>query len=226
MRHQPKVIAGLLLVLVCSVTAGAAPAVEVSLGNGRASVRATNASLPQILDAWARAGRVIVINGTTLPHAPMTLDLVDVPEREALRTILRSASGYMAVERKVAVLNASLFERIVIVPGGRPPQAPAAPFSVPPPPMPPSFPAAEPDATGAVRLLDETGRPVPDDQDGAPPPPPVVQPDPRMPAPRGYSSGDTPTPAVDPTPDTAPPAPTAPQPAVPGMMPPLRPPRR
>jgi hypothetical protein len=230
MRYQQEIAAGFLFI-VLGAGLGAAPAVEVSLQNGRASVKADGASIPQILDAWARAGHVKVVNTTALPDAPVTLEIVDVPEREALRTVLRQAGGYIAVERPVGGLNGSLFERIVILPKRAEARAAVStppPAAVPPPVFPPAvFPTAaagsEPDASGAVRLLDEQGQPVPDDQDGAPPPP---QPAPQARAPRGFSSGDDPqtTPPVDnANPPDRPGAPDEARPAVPGMMPPIGP---
>jgi hypothetical protein len=230
MRYQQEIV-GLLVGFLGAGPLSAAPAVEVSVRNGRTSIKASDASLPQILDAWARAGRVTLVNTTTLPDSPITLELVDVPEREALRTVLRQAGGYIAVERPPGAANASLYERIVILPAPRGERSasaapPPAPPPTPPPPFPTSaFPEPEPDASGAVRLLDEHGQPVPDDQEGAPPPPPPP-PGQVAPARPGYSSGDEPAaPPVDATPTDTSTAP-APRAAVPGMIPPIAPARR
>ena len=65
----------------------------------------------------------------------VSLELVDMPERQALDILLRSASGYMVAERQTPVAGASAFDRIMILPFSRPPGAvaDAGDTSMPPP---------------------------------------------------------------------------------------------
>ena len=47
---------------------------------------------------------------------PVTLELQDVPEQQALDIVLRSVSGYLVAARETAVAGASSFDRIYILP--------------------------------------------------------------------------------------------------------------
>lgn len=138
--------------------AGAASAdVQLSIVDGRVSLVARNATVGQILAEWARIGQTKIVNGERVPGGPVTLELQGVPEAEALDTILRSASGFMAAPRANPVPNASRFDRIVVMPTSvAPPAAPARAGGAPPPVFPqPGFqptqipvPGAEEDAEG------------------------------------------------------------------------------
>ena len=121
-------------VAVCVLTASA-PAfadVQVTMQNGRVTVVAKDATLRQILTEWARVGQTKVVNVERVPGAPMTLELRDVPEAQALEILLRPLSGYMAAPRAADVANLSRFDRIVVMPTAPAPFPTAAPgVSVP-----------------------------------------------------------------------------------------------
>ena len=51
--------------------------------------------------------------------APVTLELTDVPERQALDIVLRSVAGYMLAPRRAGSPGASTFDRIMILPDER-----------------------------------------------------------------------------------------------------------
>src|SRR6185436_904030 len=104
-----------LVVLAGSVVAGAVtPAVagelKLTLADGRATLIAQDVPLRQILAEWARIGKTNIVNGDKLTGPPVTLQLVDRPEREVLEVLLRSASGYIAAPRLVSLAGASVFE--------------------------------------------------------------------------------------------------------------------
>jgi hypothetical protein len=103
----------------------------LTLANGRATLIAQDVPLRQILDEWARVGNTTIVNGDKLTGPPMTLQLVDRPEREVLDLILRSASGYIAAPRKANLAGASQFEKVMILPVSR---GPVGMASAPPPP--------------------------------------------------------------------------------------------
>ena len=90
--------------------------------------------LRQILAEWARVGQTTIVNGDKLTGPPITLQLVDRPEREVLEVLLRSASGYIAAQRQVSLAGASVFESVMILPTSRGPVGVAA--SAPPTPFP------------------------------------------------------------------------------------------
>ena len=135
MRIIRALAAGTCLVLL---TASAASAqVQLSLRDGRVTVVATNATVRQILAEWARVGQTKIVNAERIPGGPLTLELTNVPEQEALDILLRSVTGYMAAPRSVAVASLSRYDRILVLPTAataRPPvsAAPAPVFQQPP----------------------------------------------------------------------------------------------
>lgn len=159
------------LCLVCGLlafgTASTALAGELSvkIANGRATVIAKEVPVRQILAEWARVGETRVVNAEKIVGGPVTLELVDVPEKEALDVILRTAAGYIAAPRPVNVAGASQFDRVIVLATSRPPAATA---SMTPPPF--GRPAVQP-------II----QPPPDDDNGepgdqGPMPPPVMGP--------------------------------------------------
>ena len=115
------------------LTASAASAqVQLSLRDGRVTVVATNATVRQILAEWARVGQTKIVNAERIPGGPLTLQLTNVSEQEALDILLRSVTGYMAAPRAVAVANLSRYDRILVLPTAATMRAPvsAAPAPV------------------------------------------------------------------------------------------------
>jgi hypothetical protein len=107
-------------------TAAAASAdVQLSMNNGRVSLVAKDATVRQILAEWQRVGQTRIVNAERVPGGPVTLELLNVPEAQALETILRSVSGYMAAPRAVPVANGSQFEQIIVMPTSSAPAGPA-----------------------------------------------------------------------------------------------------
>jgi len=117
-----KPLARLTLAVVLAAAAGPARAgdVKVSFSNGLVTIVATDASPRQILTEWARQGQVRVTNLDRLTGSPVTLHLVDVPEAQALETLLRGTAGYVAAPRAEAVVAASGYDRIMLMPGVAP----------------------------------------------------------------------------------------------------------
>ena len=116
-------------VLIVAVTLAASPAVgqtpEVSFDAGRVTITARDATLAAILDAWEQQGGSRFVDAGRLANRPFSIQLIAVPEREALRVLLRSAGGYVAVPRSHRHPGGSAFDRIFIMAGsGRPQAAP------------------------------------------------------------------------------------------------------
>ncbi len=100
--------------------------VQVSMHDGLVSVVARDATVRQILTEWARVGQTRVVNVEKIPGGPITLELVNVPEDQALDILLRSVSGYMAAPRTMKAANLSRFDRVVVMPTSAAPRAPVA----------------------------------------------------------------------------------------------------
>ena len=113
-------------VLAAAAGSTAYAEVRLSIANGRVSLSAKDATVRQILSEWARVGQVKMVNIERVPGAPLTLELKDMPEEQALDLLLRAVSGYMAAPRASVVPNASRFDRIVVMATAAAPRAPVA----------------------------------------------------------------------------------------------------
>ena len=121
---------GIAAWLVAASTASAE--VHLTMQNGRVSLVAKDATVRQILTEWARVGQTKIVNVERVPGGPITLELNNVTEAQALDVLLRALSGYITAPRPVAVANLSHFDRIIIMPT----LAAARPAtSSPPPPV-------------------------------------------------------------------------------------------
>jgi hypothetical protein len=138
---------GMLASLLTLLTGLASPAfadVKLSLKDGKVTLVAKDVTVKQILTEWARVGQTKIVNVEKIPGGPVTLELTDVPEAQALDVLLRSVAGYMAAPRPAAVTTLSSFDRIVVMPTSTAPRASATPatpafqqqqqFVQPPPP--------------------------------------------------------------------------------------------
>ena len=102
--------------------------------DGRVTVIADNVPLRQILQEWSRIGQAKIVNAEKLTGPNLTIQLVNMPEREVLDILLRSAAGYIAAPRPVALAGRRLYNRVTIMATSRPP-AVSASASPPPPPF-------------------------------------------------------------------------------------------
>jgi len=87
------------------------------------SIIAKDATVRQILTEWARVGQTKIVNVERIPGGPVTLELKNVPEEQALDVLLRSVSGFMAAPRPQQVATLSRFDRIVVMPTSVAPRA-------------------------------------------------------------------------------------------------------
>ena len=124
-----------LLVAVSTASAD----VQLTMKDGRVSLRAKDVTVRQILTEWAKIGQTKIVNVERVPGGPVTLELIDVPEAEALEVILRPLGGYIAAPRAVDAANLSHFDRIILMPTLAPARpapsaapAPASTFQPPP----------------------------------------------------------------------------------------------
>lgn len=144
-------------------TAGAhAQSVQVTFKDGLVSVTAENATPRQILAEWARVGGTRIVNGDRVPGTPMTIQLQDVSERQALDVVLRTASGYMAAARTTGT-GPSTLDRVHILATSNAPARTAAPPQTPTPfgrPL-PQFPPSVDDTFSGPEKDPGDGRGVP-----------------------------------------------------------------
>ena len=111
-------VATLTALLFSIAGAASAQAVKLEFHDGKVNLTTQNASLRAILNEWSRLGGTQVVNAERLTGAPITLQLTDVTETQALDTILRGSAGYIAGQRAAAepVGTRSTFDRIMVVP--------------------------------------------------------------------------------------------------------------
>ena len=129
-----------------SVTAQTAtPGVSLVIREGKVTLKAEQASLRQILAEWERQGQVKVVGADKLAGAPVTLTLVDVPEKQALEIVMRGVPGYMAIDRvaqaETAPAGPSRYDRVVVMARASTPVPAAAalgPRGMPSPAQPPA----------------------------------------------------------------------------------------
>lgn len=153
-----------LLSLAAMLSASAASAdVQLAMQNGRVSIVAKDATVRQILAEWARVGQTTIVNAERVPGGPLTLELTNVPESQALEILLRSLSGYITAPRPAGAADLSSFDRIIIMPTVAAARQPA---SAAPPPVFQSGPQFSQQPIAA------------DDQDQEPPPQTPVFPPP------------------------------------------------
>jgi hypothetical protein len=104
-------------------TTATAGELTVKMADGLVTVIAKDVPLRQILAEWARVGNTRMVNAEKVVGAPLTLQLVDVPEKEALEILLRSAAGYVTASRENPLAGASVYDRVIILATSRPPAA-------------------------------------------------------------------------------------------------------
>jgi hypothetical protein len=124
------------LVVLLGASSASAQVLSLEFHDGRVRLTAENVPVSRILDEWARLGGTKIVNGERVPGAPVTLQLTDVPERQALDIVLRGAAGYMVLARDTVTPGASAFDKVLVLPTtSRAPVAAAPPQPAPPPPQ-------------------------------------------------------------------------------------------
>ena len=124
-------VLAVVALLAAGATSAAAQGVTLEFqGSGKVRLVAQNVSVSQILAEWSRRGRTTIVNGERVPGPPVTLELENVSEQEALDIVLRSVSGYLVAARETAISGASAYDRIYILPTSSRPTT-AAPSAAP-----------------------------------------------------------------------------------------------
>jgi hypothetical protein len=166
-------ISALAVLMVGAAAIASAQQVSITVQDGRVTLKSENASARQILEEWARVGQAKVVNADKVTGPPLTLTLIDVPEKEALATVLRSAAGYAVVDKVTMQPDTSRFEKILVMAR----TTPVSTVASGPPAAPPA--AHSPAAAAEPAAADE---PVVVDNEPPQPGAPVVNP---------YGAGNT-----------------------------------
>jgi hypothetical protein len=169
-----SVTTAVLLCVLCAAPARAQQSIKLEFNNGRVSLNAQNAPLRAILAEWARLGGATIMNGDRVTGGPVTLELVAVPERQALDTLLRTVAAYMLAPRRAGSVGASTFDRILILPTSAAPRNPA-----PAPPAAAALPGQRPILPARPPVIMNPGEPG-DDDNNDPGAPPDLVPQPRV----------------------------------------------
>jgi len=104
-----------LLLLLWSVSPSWAAGLKLTMQDGLVSLDAQDVTVRQILTEWARIGKTRIINVERITGGPITLQIDDMPEKQALDIVLRSIPGYIALPRAAPIADASLYDRILIM---------------------------------------------------------------------------------------------------------------
>src|SRR5688572_28118754 len=123
---------------------------------------AQNAPLRAVLAEWARLGGTKIVNGEQVTGAPVTLELVDYPERKALDIVLRNVPGYIVSARQSpGVGGASAFDRVMILAVSSAPRPATATTFGTPAQRPSAFDSSADDGPdiGAIQRANEQNRP-------------------------------------------------------------------
>ena len=152
-------IACAAILLGCAASASA-QAVSLRFQDGRVSLNAQEASIRTILTEWARVGGTKIVNHDRIGGGPVTLELTDVPERQALDVLLRATAGYVVTARDASSAGASRLGGVVILATSNAPRNPG-PITIggaPPLPQPPMSENAQ--NRNAGQDQDNANRPV------------------------------------------------------------------
>jgi len=158
MRIVTALAFGVAIWLIACSTASAE--VQLTIQDGRISLVAKEATLREILIEWSKVGHTMIVNAERVPGGPVTLQLMNVPEEQALETLLRPLSGYIAEPRTSTVASFSRFDRILIMPTIAPPVAAMASA-----PIPITQPVQPPNPTLAGEPMPRSANPTLDEED-------------------------------------------------------------
>src|SRR5262245_44934543 len=109
MLHVRRLILGLVSVAASIAPAAAQQPLALEIRSGQVTINAQNIPLRTILTEWGRVGGTNVVGADRVAGAPVTLELANVSERQALEILLRSTSGYMLGLRPAGATGVSIY---------------------------------------------------------------------------------------------------------------------
>jgi hypothetical protein len=134
LKSMLPAVAALAVVASPAAAQVSTPGVSLVIRDGKVTLKAEQASIRQILAEWERQGQVKITGTDKLVGAPLTLTLIDIPEKQALEIVMRGVPGYMAVDRVAQAdggpAGSSRFDRVVVMARATTPVAAAPPASL------------------------------------------------------------------------------------------------
>ena len=112
-----------LLIAWFNTIGTSAAEVHLTMQDGLVTLNASHATVAEILAEWERVGQTRIVNGEKIAGEPVSIELTNVPEGQALEAILSSVAGYVARPRADRIGTQSRFDRIVVLPTSAPPSA-------------------------------------------------------------------------------------------------------
>lgn len=127
-------------VLAASSASAQSSPVSIQFQNGNVTVRTTaRTPLRTVLQEWARVGNAKIVNADSVSVQVDQIELVNVPEQQALSVLLRDVAGYAVGTRPSASPGPSRFDRIMLLPRSTAattgPRPTAVLSTTPPPPI-------------------------------------------------------------------------------------------
>ena len=129
---------------------------SIQFQNGNVTVRTTaRTPLRTVLQEWARVGNAKIVNAENVTVQLDQIELVNVPEQQALSVLLRDIAGYAVGTRAPTSTGPSRFDRIMLLPRSTPsttaPRPTAVLSTTPPPPI--AFIAGDDDPNDAPNVV-------------------------------------------------------------------------
>ena len=106
-----------LVILLLGTSVTATTELEISFHNGRVTIIADDIPVQKILQAWSEIGQTMFVDTGELRSESIRVDLINVDEIEAIRVLLRQATGYVAAPRSAVPRGQSRFDRIFVMGG-------------------------------------------------------------------------------------------------------------
>ena len=103
----------------CAAQPAVADEIQLRIDAGRVTLVAAEARVTDVLAAWSAVGQTRFVDAEAVAGEVVTLQLVDVSEAEALRLLLRGATGHVAAARPPGRPGASRYDRVKILGTGR-----------------------------------------------------------------------------------------------------------
>jgi hypothetical protein len=109
-------VSGAVLLTTAALPAQSERKLEISFQDGAVTLVASNVTVREILNEWARKGGTRILNGERIQGGPVTLQFDGLPERMVMDSLLRSAAGYVLGPRVAGQAGSSQFGIISILP--------------------------------------------------------------------------------------------------------------
>ena len=103
--------------MLAAAPAASAQSLALRIEKGLVTIDATNVTVDEILARWTAATGLNVVSKSGVgSDVPVTVRLSGVSEREALQTVLRDMSGYIMGERRDPLTGLVTIDRLLILP--------------------------------------------------------------------------------------------------------------